>query len=53
MPYQEGSTFRRWRHYRTVEEIRADNDIWEQLYALHCLIGDPNQPPTLVPAAQP
>jgi hypothetical protein len=53
MPYQEGSTFRRWRHYHTVEQIRADNDIWEQLYALHCLVGDPNHPPTLVPAAQP
>jgi hypothetical protein len=53
VPSLEGSTFRRWRHYRTVEEIRADNDIWEQLYALHCLIGDPDLPPMLVPAAQP
>jgi hypothetical protein len=50
MPYQEGSTYRRWHHHATVEQIPdADLDIFEQLYGLHALIGDPRWAPRLTP----
>jgi hypothetical protein len=51
-PYLTGSSFRRWRHYPTVEAIGADEETWHQLHILHCLIGDPQHQPVLTPQEQ-